>query len=126
MSTWPAGVNEDYLLDSVNEETEDAVERTSFQEGPDNTRRKSSAVPRKISGVILMRADEYETFYTWFKNDLAMGALTFDWHLPGQSDTLQALMMPPKRSSATRVEDPNNPGQLIDLWRVMVAVEFQP
>lgn len=117
LETWPAGVNDEFLLDSVSEEEPDAVERTQVDEGPELTRLKDAKPPRRISGEILMVSSEYETFRSWFVNSIARGAVRFSWHLPGEDTLYPALMMPPKRRSVNTVD--GGP-----LWRVSLTVDF--
>lgn len=55
------------------------VLRSKPERGPAKTRRTCSAVVETFSGSLDMKASQYRTFIEWFHNEIADGALEFQW-----------------------------------------------
>ncbi len=84
MEAWPSSVPFRIQQDSYARAPQSNVLRTDTATGPARQRRRYTAVPKNLSGVIQMTKTEYDTFETWFFNTIDSGALSFT--MPNPSD----------------------------------------
>jgi len=68
------------LLDGFGENPESAVLRTEMESGPKKQAqvRSRALVTRPMRCLFTSKAD-HESFKAWFRNDIARGAVWFDW-----------------------------------------------
>jgi len=89
MATFPAYA--DVLLDGFSEQHESALIRTEMESGPPRQAKVRSRVLVTWPAVILVESKaDYQSFMTWFKNDIAYGADWFDFANPVTGSTVQA------------------------------------
>ena len=82
MPTWPSSLPQDLLVSEFNDTVKDPIIRTSVDAGPDKIRRRFTAVPEYIQGKIILSASQYNTFISFWENDIKHGSLAFTWKHP--------------------------------------------
>ena len=83
MPTFPSSLQQKLLVDGFENSYRDAVVRSTVDAGPEKTRLRYSAVPEYVRGRIILKGkDDYNTFISFWKNDLKYGVLPFTWKHP--------------------------------------------
>ena len=83
MADFPSSLQQDLFIDGFENSYKNAVIRSTVDAGPEKTRLRYSAVPEYVKGKILLKGqDDYNTFISFWKNDLKYGALPFTWKHP--------------------------------------------
>lgn len=82
MPTWPSSLPQKVQVEQFSHEIGTGAVRTEMEAGPDFQRRRSTAAPESFRGRIWLTAAEYETFRTFWRDELGDGALAFDWQHP--------------------------------------------
>ena len=117
MPAWPATLPQSPLLDSYSEEAGDNVIRSPMDMGPPKRRRRFTARVDKLNLSYVMTTAQFATFETFWRTDLADGALPIDMNHPRTGVAISAVPSGPY----TAARD----GDTLD-WRVELSVEIQP
>lgn len=78
MIGWPLGVNQVVLNQTVGS-LGDGIISDTMRSGKRKTRLRSTSAPESFSVSMKMTREEFELFRTWYKVDLRMGALSFQF-----------------------------------------------
>lgn len=82
MPTWPSSLPQKVQVDSFQHEVGTGAIRTEMEVGPEFQRRRSTASPEAFTGRVWVTPTQYETFRTFWRDELGDGALSFDWQHP--------------------------------------------
>lgn len=82
MATWPATLPDEFLEEGFSETLGDNTVRYQPDVGPPQLRRRATASPRRITGVMRMTAAQVDTHDTFYVTTLKDGSLSFDWNHP--------------------------------------------
>lgn len=82
MPTWPASLPQEPLIKEYQEAPKSNVIRSEMSYGPAKARRRSTAKMTNAQTIYLLTQAQRETFEQWFENDIADGALAFNWPRP--------------------------------------------
>lgn len=85
-ATWPSTLPQTFQQQSFTENSVSGVVRTEMDTGFAKTRLRFTATPDMWQGEMVLTKEEVATFKTFFKNDIAWGALKFNF--PNQYDLL--------------------------------------
>lgn len=118
MPAWPASLPQDPLLDGFTAEAPDNLEESEMDAGPPRTRRRFTAVEEAMTVSFLFSRAQLNTFRAWLKNDIAGGALPYDWEHP--IDNVPCRVRIPKGSLPTYEKLGTN------VWRVSFAIRVLP
>lgn len=100
MASWPATLPSLPLLRGWSESEPDIVLRTPMEVGPPKGRRRSTAGVRPQTVSLVLTLDERATFRTWFADQVAHGALPFQWTHPIERVAIALrITAPPKWDS---------------------------
>ena len=77
------------LLSGYGESPETSIVRTEMESGPAKQAKVRSKELVKRNVTYRFTSEEYITWKTWRHDDIAMGALYFDWTNPLTGDTVQ-------------------------------------
>lgn len=116
---WPTTLPEFVLSDGYSEEAPKTSIATKMDYGPKKRRRRSTAAERPFKLRIALTADQVEILDDFFVNDLAGGALLFDWVHPRTGAAVEfgfTDCKPPKYS---------NPGGG-EKWYADIEIEVMP
>lgn len=78
MIGWPVGVNQ-VILDSTTGSLGAGVISDSMRSGKTKTRLESTSAPERFSVSMKFTLEEWDTFKAWYKINLRMGALSFQF-----------------------------------------------
>lgn len=102
-----------------------AVLRSSMDAGPPKQRRRFTAAIRHVDTVLLLTGSDRRTLDDFFIDDLAEGALAFDWTDPASDATDPTVSMrfraPIEWDLAAGDDDPD-----ARLWRGRLQLEILP
>lgn len=79
MAVWPASLPQKLEQQGFTRSAGDNVRRTQVDQGPAFQAPKYSASPEPIPGSMVMTTEQVRTFLTFWNDDLANGAIPFDW-----------------------------------------------
>jgi len=82
MAVWPATLQQALNSGDFSLSVQDPTIRSEIDVGPVKQRPRYTATPEIISGSITVNRDEFNTFYSFWKNDLMFGSISFDWIHP--------------------------------------------
>ena len=82
MADWPATLPDDWILDGASGAFGDNTLRSQPDVGPPKLRRRSTAMPDRFSGSLLMTTTQIGYLDTFYKTTLGGGSLPFDWLHP--------------------------------------------
>ncbi len=82
METWPTTLPQWVLQEQYSEWYKDPVIRTEMDAGPTKERLRYTAVPQVFTISIVVTQDQMNAFETFYKNNIAFGALPFEWRHP--------------------------------------------
>jgi len=82
MPAWPGTLPQYFNIAGYSEEPADNAIRTPMETGDIKIRRRFTGQYDIISGAIDMSAAQFETFKTFWRDDLKDGSLAFDWVHP--------------------------------------------
>lgn len=82
MPAWPATLPQYVFAQGYEETFPDEVLRTQMDAGPAKVRRRFTAGTRPFSVQVPLTATQVADFDSFFLNDIAAGALSFDWVHP--------------------------------------------
>ena len=89
MATLPSYVK--ILFDGYSEQKESGIIRTEFENGPPRQARFKSRTMKTRSAKLFIDSNaNFQSFETWFADDLEQGALFFDMTDPVKGTTVQA------------------------------------
>lgn len=96
MPTWPATLPQDAFIGTTDQQ-QDSVARTTMDAGPPSRRSRFTATTRAIDVPMILTGTQRAAFDAFFRDDLALGALAFDWEDPATDATVSfAFRSPPK------------------------------
>lgn len=115
MPTFPSYAK--LLHDPYDEQPESAVQRTDMESGPakQSMIRSRAMVMRNVKYAFGSLAD-YQSFKTWFRNDVNRGSTWFDWRDP-VDDTVKSARIPGGRLN------PAKPNKRMDTWVLEFLIE---
>lgn len=119
MPTWPSTLPQSPQISGYSEQPQSQVLRSQMDAGPAKSRRRFTAAATDVPVQYLLSQAQVATFQDWFENDLAGGALPFDWP-PGRTRaavSAQIVGDPPYTL------EPMGSGQW---WRLAMQLEVQP
>lgn len=120
MPTWPASLPQQPDAPGYKESPQSQVIRTDMDAGPKKSRRRFTAGSRSIPVTysLLTRA-RVQVFEDFFDDDIAAGALAFNWPQPrtGKTVSVQIVGDPPYSL------EPKGPGKF---WTLKFTLEIQP
>lgn len=116
---WPIDLPQDVFTEGYDEGLPDVALRTQMDAGPAKTRRRHTAAPRPLNVTVGLSRAQAASFDDFFTEDLAGGALSFDWIHPRTlaAVTLRFVTPPPPRI----VPEPG-----AQRWRVALTLEVMP
>lgn len=120
MPAWPESLPQCVLLEGYRERPSSGVLSSEMDVGPAKTRRRSTATTTRLPVMVTLSNEQLGIFEDWFNQDVAGGALPFDWERPRTHQIVQARI----------VGDP--PYELRPLasgseyWRLSMTLEIQP
>ena len=97
MPTWPLSLPQQLLQRGYRESLADNVIRTSVDAGPEKRRPRFTAAVKPLSGSMTMTSAQLDTLEIFVDDDIASGALAFDFPAPRDQATMLsvALKQPP-------------------------------
>lgn len=115
MPTFPSYAN--LLHSPYTEHLEPAVQRTEMESGPPKQSKVKSRVlvAREVTYAFGSLSD-YQSFKTWFRDDVARGASWFDWRDP-VDDTVKSARI------VGGMLEPAEPNKRMDVWTVKFRIE---
>ena len=115
-AAWPATLPQTPLQKSFSESLPDNVIRTKMGVGPTKVRRRYTSGVRPMSFNMKMTSAQVLAFETFFADDTADGALSFDFTHPRTGVTVSMRFVePPKIAAADN-----------DQWMLSMKVEILP
>lgn len=115
-ASWPASLP-GFNQDGYGEQLGSGTIRTQMDSGPDNTRRRYTAVPDQVTTNLVLTGTEYETLKAFYRTTLAEGSLPFDYEQPRTESAVEMrFIAPPNIASAAGG----------DKWNISVSVEVLP
>lgn len=144
---WPFTLAEDgttkiYKLpgpqfDGMQIEWQDSLLRSQVDSGPPKSRRRFSGVSQYITCYWVFSTEELEIFEAWFKNELEVGALDFNWINPFNNAACTARFRKPFTKTILgspglryRPKANTNPVEyepyLWALWKINADIEILP
>ncbi len=79
---WPTTLPEELLQRGYNQACPDVSLRTSMEVGPAKVRRRSTAQPYPVKGVVKVDESQLGTLREFYDDDLLGGTLRFSWKEP--------------------------------------------
>jgi len=79
---WPSTLPQKFFQLSFKERFVSGVVKTGTDMGPGKRRRRFTAVPRFLSGNMVMSLTQYQTFESFYYNATMAGAEEFEWIHP--------------------------------------------
>ncbi|WP_069383956.1 hypothetical protein [Halomonas caseinilytica] len=116
MPTWPASLPQHPLIKEYAETPQSNVIRSQMDVGPAKTRRRSTATTTDAEVVYLLTGPQRQTFLDWLNNDIAGGALPFDWPRPRAG--VESVLI--------KGDPPYNMEPAGQKWRLSMTLEIQP
>lgn len=117
MPTWPASLPQHPLIQRYEESPDSAVLRTEMDTGPAKTRLRSTATTTNLPNIQYPLTDaQKQAFEAWFRDDIARGALPFDWPRP-RGGTVSVLLVG---------KQPYTLQTLGSRWLLTINLEIQP
>lgn len=120
MATWPAQLPQDQFL-NLTDQQQDSVLRTNMETGPPSRRARFTAVTRAVDVPIMMTGDQRAVFDDFYRDDLAFGALAFDWEDPSTDATVSFAFRSPPKWTLRRGGLP-----AARIWQSSLELEIQP
>ena len=117
---WPAGLPDLVERQGYREGLKAGAIATRMDSGRKKRRRRFTNTPSDIDIPLKMTLAEKATFYSFWDNDIAFGALPFDWVRPSDSTNVTFAFREPQRPSFIEPE----PGA--KLWRIVLQLEILP
>ena len=121
MPAWPGTLPQNLFRNSVTVGWQDPVLRTPNETGPSKSRRRFTAAARPVSGRMLLNGTQMAAFKSFFENDVAHGALSFDWTDPVDGTAVVLKFLEPPQWNLIRTGSVAN-----RLWEAQLALEIQP
>ena len=85
---WPSNLPSCFILGTQSESFGDGRLRSEVDMGPSKVRRRSTAMPGSLSGVLRMTGDHLSTLRAFVQNALIGGTLPFNFPSPNDGSTL--------------------------------------
>lgn len=120
MATWPASLPQSLSI-GASRKAQSGILRSEPDTGPAKTRQRFTAVSVDYSGDMLLYGDQLQTFIAFHNNDLAMGALQFDWTDPVTDALAKVRIKDYETTVIGGNEDPNK-----RVWRLSLEIEVLP
>lgn len=111
---WPATLPQYFQQSGYNEGNVDNVIETKMTTGPSKARPKSTEALLPVSGNMLMTTTQKNTFDTFYKTDIAFGALPFNF--PDPANNLSTVEARLKSRTFTPVSG--------NAWSLKLSLEF--
>lgn len=121
MPIWPASLPQELLPDGITVRDDDAVLRTPMDAGPPTRRNRFTAVTRRLTGGIVLTGTEKQAFDIFYRDDLANGAVAFDWTDPVTGSTISVAFREPPEFALVA---PGPAGERV--WQAQLQMEVQP
>lgn len=121
MPSWPGSLPENLLLGSSIQDEESRL-ISSMDAGPPTKRNRFTAITKTISGEVILKGAQLDTFLTFFRTTLSNGALAFDWKYPVDDSTV--TMSFKNKPEWTCIKP--NPDPDLRLWKSNFVLEVQP
>lgn len=118
-ATWPGTLPQYLQIDSNKEQVPDNRLISQTDTGPGKMRSRSSALPRPVSGVMLMDSTQLATLDSFIASDLAQGTLPFNFPAVRGGGTWLVRIAP----SGGMPSYQNLGG---DTWQVAIGIEVLP
>jgi len=97
MADWPVALPQTPLAEGFGQALgPDTVLRTSMDQGPDKTRRRSTDGPVDFQARLVLTDAQRQVLVDFLRNDIADGALSFNWkdHTTGGAAVLKIVVPP--------------------------------
>ena len=107
MPTWPATLPQEILQRGYAEGMGDNVLRSQVSAGPEKTRRRFTSAPRPLRGVMTLTKAQLDIFKSFFRGDIADGALSFDFPHPHYPSAIQVKFQTPPTWTNARGDNYN-------------------
>ena len=120
MPTWPESLPQSLNV-GANGKPQNGKLRSEPDTGPAKTRQRFTAVSVDYSGDMLLYGDQLQTFIAFHNDDLAMGALQFDWTDPVTNTPAKVRIKDYGHSAIGGNEDPDKRA-----WRLSLEIEVLP
>jgi hypothetical protein len=117
MPSWPASLPQHVLVEGYDEAPPDVLLRTEMDAGPAKVRRRFTAGVRELRCAILCDSDQLDDLEEFFRDEIAGGALPFDWVHPRTQDAASFRFV-------RRFTIAPEPGA--KYWRVGLELEILP
>jgi hypothetical protein len=95
MPEWPSTLPDEPIESGYEETFADNLLRTEMDKGPPKVRRRTQANVNKATFPFIFTKAELGYFTTFYKVDLAEGALPVDWTHPIHGTSIQFNIVPP-------------------------------
>lgn len=86
LQTWPAELPQQFLVESYQRTSPENRHRSSVDGAVKKQRRKYTNVAQPFSGEMIMTADQRDSFWTFFRDNLKWGVLAFNFPTPAKFD----------------------------------------
>jgi hypothetical protein len=94
-SVWPGTLPQEFLQRGYNETFPNNVVISQTGVGPPLIRRRGTAAPQPIRGILHLTAAQLETLRTFFNTTLKHGSLEFEWEHPTEGSTINFIFVSP-------------------------------
>ena len=84
MPRWPSTLPQAFFEEGFRQHAPDGLARTQL-DGAESRRRRSTATPQALRGVMRMSQAQLEAFETFFYEDIANGVYSFELPEPGET-----------------------------------------
>lgn len=119
MASYPAELPK-FLLAGYSEKAPATVARTEMDAGEAKQRRRYTAAVRPITAAIDVKTKALLLLFDdWFVNDLAGGAIRFDYEDPIREETVQLRFIAGSEPQYVPQDDPEQ-------WRIEMNLEMLP
>ncbi|MEG3078469.1 hypothetical protein R3F64_01195 [Halomonas sp. 5021] len=120
MPTWPASLPQSLNI-GASRKAQKGMIRSEPDTGPAKTRRRFTAVSVDYSGDMVLYGSEMQTFLAFHDDELAMGALQFDWTDPVDDSAAKVRIKEYQSEVIGGNEDPAR-----RVWRLSLEIEVLP
>ena len=93
MPSWPTSLPQQISQRGYRESLADNVIRTSVDAGPEKRRRRFTSAVRPLSGSMTMTSAQLDILTTFYDDDVASGALAFDFRAPRDQSTMLSVVL---------------------------------
>lgn len=103
LAVWPAGLPQCIQKSGFSQTLANNITTAPFDIGPPQVRRRSTAAPEPITGVVILdeSVGQLQLFRDFYNNTLLSGSQRFEWVDPVSQVTVQMLFKPDTQPSFT-------------------------